>query len=84
MPKLTAMQMPKVAMWLLIVLRMSWMMLTGLASGGNAAAALCCAQRRVGFIPLICRGIGPVGFWLHAQLTSGLCVLGNDEQPQEL
>ena len=54
------------AMWLLTVLRMtwmmltvlsmSWMMLTGLASGGNSAAALGCAQRHVGHIPIICRG----------------------------
>ena len=67
MPKLTATQMPRVAMWLLTVLRMSqlmltvlrmsWMMLTWLASGGNAAAALCCAECRIGLIPLVCRGM---------------------------
>lgn len=33
-------------------------MLSGLASGGNAAAALCCAQLRADFILLICRSMG--------------------------
>lgn len=84
------MQMPRVPMWLLTELRMSCMMLTGLASGSNAAAALCCAQCWVDLIPLICRGMGEVEDviartgGIKMWLTPELCVLDEDLRQQEL